>query len=159
VLAVDGIVSGARLGLAACADAIVATSEASFLLPPVGGARADREVFRRCCTQLPYRVVTALSMARRPLSAERAYEVGFVTELAADDDLTDAARRWGESFAAVPPGAAEGIRQAALEGLGLGLAEAIAARYEAVGHYAGSADAAEAVRALLDGRRPLWHGH
>jgi len=159
VLAVDGVVSGAGLGLAACADAIVATPEASFLLPAADGAGADREVLLRCCAQLPYRLVTALTMARRPLSAERAHEVGFVTELAGADELEGAARLWAESFAAVPPGAAEGIRQAALEGLGLGLAEAIAGRYEAVGRYAGSADAGEAVRALLEGRRPLWHGH
>jgi enoyl-CoA hydratase/carnithine racemase len=159
VLAVDGVVSGAGLGLAACADAIVAGPDASFVLPAADAAGPDREILLRCSAQLPYRVVTALTMARRPLSAARAHEVGFVTELADAEGLADAARGWGEAFAAVPPGAAEGIRQAASEGLGLCLAEAIAERYEAVGRYAGSADAAEAVRALLEGRRPLWHGH
>jgi enoyl-CoA hydratase/carnithine racemase len=159
VLVLDGRVSGAGLGLAACADAIVATPQASFLLPRVDGDGADREVFLRCCSQLPYRVITALTMARRPLAAVWAHELGFVTELAGADELEEVGRSWAESFAAVPPGAAEGIRQAALEGLGLGLAEAIAERYEAVGRYAGTVDAAEAVRALLEGRRPLWHGH
>lgn len=159
VVAVTGTVSGAGLGLVACADVLVAAPSASFVLPPADATGAAREILLRCCTQLPYRVITALTMARRPLSAERAHELGFVNELAVEEEPEAAARRWAEAIVAVSPLAAEAVRQAALEGLGKDLAVAIGDRYRAVERYAGSADAAEAMAALIEGRRPLWRGH
>jgi crotonobetainyl-CoA hydratase len=159
VVVVSGAVDGIGLALATCADVLLATPDASFVLPPADAAGAARETLVRCSSQLPYRLVTALTMARRPLSAERAHEVGFVNELADADAIEAVARRWAESLAAVPPDAAAAIREAATEGLGEDLAAAIAGRYAAVERYAASADAAEAVAALLEGRRPLWRGH
>jgi enoyl-CoA hydratase/carnithine racemase len=159
ILAVAGEVSGAGLALAGGADVLVATPTSSFLLasPEAGGAA--REALLRCSTQLPYRMVTALTMARRPLSAERAHELGFVNELADEDSLEATVAEWAAAIVAAPPLAAEAIRLAAAEGLGKDLAAAIGDRYGAVERYAGSADAAEAVAALLEGRRPLWRGH
>jgi enoyl-CoA hydratase len=158
ILAVAGEVSGAGLALATCADVLVATPTSSFLLPPPEASGAAGEALLRCCTQLPYRMVTALTMAGRPLSAERAHELGFVNELADEDALEATSAAWAESIVAAPPLAAEAIRQAASEGLGKDLGTAIGDRYRAVERYAGSADAAEAVEALLEGRRPLWRG-
>ena len=158
ILAVAGEVSGAGLALATCADVLVATPASNFLLPSPEANGAAGEALRRCCAQLPYRMVTALTMARRPLTAERAHELGFVNELAEESELEAAAAAWAASIIAAPPIAAEGIREAASEGLGKDLATAIGDRYRAVERYAESADAAEAVAALLEGRRPLWRG-
>jgi enoyl-CoA hydratase len=158
ILSVTGEVSGAGLALATCADVLVATPTSSFRLPPPETSGAAREALLRCCTQLPYRVVTALTMARRPLTAERAHELGFVNELAEESELDATVAAWAESIVAAPPLAAEAIRRAASEGLGKDLATAIGDRYRAVERYADSTDAAEAVAALLEGRRPLWRG-
>jgi enoyl-CoA hydratase/carnithine racemase len=158
ILAVAGEVSGNGLALATCADVLVATPTSSFVLPPPEASGAAREALLRCCTQLPYRTVTALTMARRSLTAERAHELGFVNELADERVLEATVAEWAKSIVAGPPIAAEAIRQAASEGLGKDLATAIGDRYRAVERYAGSADAAEAVKALLEGRRPLWRG-
>jgi len=159
ILAVAGEVSGAGLALAGCADVLVATPTASFLLAPPEAGGAAREALLRCSTQLPYRMVTALTMAGRPLGAERAHELGFVNELADEGSLEATVAEWAAAIVAAPPLAAEAIRLAATEGLGKDLATAIGDRYGAVERYAASADAAEAVAALLEGRRPLWRGH
>jgi enoyl-CoA hydratase/carnithine racemase len=159
ILAVAGEVSGAGLALATCADVLVATPTSSFQLPPPEASGAAREALLRCCRQLPYRMVTALTMAGRPLTAERAHELGFVNELADESVLDATVGEWAEAVVAAPPIAAEGIREAASEGLGKDLATAIGDRYRAVERYSESADAAEAVAALLEGRRPLWRGH
>lgn len=159
ILAVAGEVSGAGLALASCADVLVAAPTASFLLAPPEAGGAAREALLRCATQLPYRTITALTMSGRPLGAERAHELGFVNELAAEGSLEATVAEWVEAIVAAPPHAAEAIRLAASEGLGKDLATAIGDRYGAVERYAASADAAEAVAALLEGRRPLWRGH
>jgi enoyl-CoA hydratase/carnithine racemase len=158
ILAATGTVSGPGFGLALGADVLVATSDARFLLPAPDATGAGQEALARCFDQLPYRVVTSLAMAHRPLTASRAHELGFVNELAAEGELEAIAREWAESILAVSPLAAEAIREAAAEGLGKDLATAIGARYRAVERYAGSADAAEALEALVEGRRPLWRG-
>jgi len=159
ILAATGTVSGRGFELALNADVLVATAGSSFVLPPPATTAARRTALGRCFDQLPYRVVTAHAMARRPLSAERAHDLGFVNELATPETLGAVAQDWAERILAASPLAAAAIGEAAIEGLGKDLATAIRGPYSAVADYASSADAAEAVKALVEGRRPLWRGH
>jgi len=90
------------------------------------------------------------------LSAQRAYELGFITEVVAPDELGRRARELAEMVNRNAPLAVRGTRLAIRKGLGLPLheAEILAESFrERVLH---TEDSLEGPRAFLEKRAPEW---
>jgi enoyl-CoA hydratase/carnithine racemase len=158
IVGVNGICCGAGLDLVTTGDIVIASEAAEFFDPHVSiGLVSGREMVR-LARVLPLNVAMriALTGKHERLSAQRAYELGLVTEVVAADALRD---RLGEIAAMVnrnAPLAVRGTRLAIRKGLGLPMyeAELLAEAYrERVLH---TDDAKEGPRAFLEKRDPEW---
>jgi enoyl-CoA hydratase/carnithine racemase len=119
----------------------------------VGG----REMVRVART-LPINVAMRMALLGKHerLSAQRAYDLGFITEVVAADELGKRARELAEAVNRNAPLAVRGTRLAIRKGLGLPLheAELLAEAFrERVLH---TEDSLEGPRAFLEKREPKW---
>jgi enoyl-CoA hydratase/carnithine racemase len=107
---------------------------------------------------IPPRVAMEMMMTARPISAQRAYEVGLVNSVVARSDLREAAQEIAQTIAANAPlsvRAAKAMVYAAAEtGWTRGLEEADAI-WDPVYR---SNDAQEGPRAFAEKRTPQWTG-
>jgi enoyl-CoA hydratase/carnithine racemase len=73
-------------------------------------------------------------------------------------DVLAAALRWADAILECAPLSVRASKQAALEGLGLPLPDAINRRYEYMLRQAASQDSREGPRAFAEKRKPVWRG-
>ena len=107
-------------------------------------------------------VAVALRMAllgkHERMTAQRAYEVGLVTEVVAPEKLMDRARELAGMICQNAPIAVWGTKMGILQGLGLPIpqAEEIAAGYLEVNEQ--TDDYREGPRSFVEKRKPVWKG-
>jgi enoyl-CoA hydratase/carnithine racemase len=158
VVAVNGICCGAGMDLVTTGDISIAAEEATFFDPHVSiGLVSGREMVR-VARVLPTNVAMRMALLGKHerLSAQRAYELGFITEVVANDQLGARARELAETVNRNAPLAVRGTRLAIRKGLDLPLheAELLAESFrERVLH---TEDALEGPRAFLEKRPPVW---
>jgi enoyl-CoA hydratase/carnithine racemase len=158
VVAVNGICCGAGMDLVTTGDISIAAEDATFFDPHVSiGLVSGREMVR-VARALPINVAMRMALLGKHerLSAQRAYELGFITEVVAPDQLGTRARQLAELVNRNAPLAVRGTRLAIRKGLGLPLheAEILAEAFrERVLH---TEDSLEGPRAFLEKRDPVW---
>jgi enoyl-CoA hydratase/carnithine racemase len=158
VVAVNGICCGAGMDLVTTGDITIASSDATFFDPHVSiGLVAGREMVRVART-LPLNVAMRMALLGKQerLDAQRAYELGFITEIVQPDDLQPRARELARMINRNAPLAVRGTRLAIRKGLGLPLheAEILAEAFrERVLH---TEDSLEGPRAFMEKRDPEW---
>jgi len=92
------------------------------------------------------------------MSADEAYRWGLVNEVVPADELMPSARRGADAILECAPLSVRASKQAALEGLGLPLADAMNRRYEYMLRQGGSQDSREGPLAFAEKRKPVWRG-
>jgi enoyl-CoA hydratase/carnithine racemase len=158
VVAVNGICCGAGMDLVTTGDISIAAEDATFFDPHVSiGLVSGREMVRVART-LPINVAMRMALLGKHerLSARRAYDLGFITEVVASDELGKRARELAQTINRNAPLAVRGTRLAIRKGLGLPLheAEILAEAFrERVLH---TEDSLEGPRAFLEKREPKW---
>lgn len=159
IAAVQGPVVAGGLELVLACDLVVAATSATFsdghtrygLFPAAGGA-----------TRLPRRI--GVNRAKHLLftadswSANRMYDAGLVTELAADDRLGEQVAELAASIARRSPLGLARIKELVADSLDMSLPDALAAELEACREYARSADFAEGLTAFAERRNPEFSG-
>lgn len=156
---VQGLALGGGFELALACDLIIASQSASFavpearrgLIPFAGGVH-------RLPRQIPTKVAMGYLLTGRSMSAARAYELGLVNEVVPDDQLDAAVAAWIADIIACAPLSIRSIKQCVSAGLGLPLADAMAAVYPAEETRKTSEDAIEGPRAFTEKRPPRWTG-
>lgn len=158
ICAVNGVAAGAGLDLVTTCDIAIAATTATFLDPHVSIGVASARESIRLARVLPVPVVMRLALmgTQERLSAQRAYELGLVTELVEPESLMDRAWEVAEMVNRNAPLAVRGTRLGIRKGLGLPIKEA-----ELIGEayrlrVAHTEDALEGPRAFLDKRTPEW---
>jgi enoyl-CoA hydratase/carnithine racemase len=158
VVAVNGICCGAGMDLVTTGDITIASSDATFFDPHVSiGLVSGREMVR-VARALPINVAMRMALLGKQerLDAQRAYELGFITEIVQPDELLPRARELAQMINRNAPLAVRGTRLAIRTGLGLPLheAEILAEAFrERVLH---TEDSLEGPRAFLEKRDPEW---
>ena len=159
VAAVQGACTEIGVGVALCADFIVAARSAFFLvgyarigLVPDGGTSwlLSRAVGKARATRL-------MMLAER-LGAERAFDWGLVHHVVDDDQLAAEARSLAERLAAGPTRAFGIIRRSLLESDAQSFEQALAADVERLREAARSSDAREGLAAFLAKRPAQFTG-
>jgi 2-(1,2-epoxy-1,2-dihydrophenyl)acetyl-CoA isomerase len=159
IAAINGVTTGAGLGLALAADYRIAAESAGFVLSPMGiglipgvGSTA----------LLPAIVglgrASELALLGERIDAARALALGIVSQVVPDDGLGDAAMCVAERFAALPTKTI-GLTKRAFN-------RALLPDFENHLYYeaalqeiaAGTADHAEGLAAVLDKRKPTFTG-
>lgn len=159
IAAVAGYALGGGFELAASADIIVAADDVVFGIPETTiGVIQDSGVLHRAVRQLPPRVALGMILAGRRLGGDEALRLGFINELVPAGDLLPAAERWADQICAASPGANRAAKAAVHAGAGVPLEIALSTRYPSIDEYADTADAAEAIAAFSERRRPNWSG-
>jgi enoyl-CoA hydratase/carnithine racemase len=160
ICAVNGICCGAGLDLVTTADIPIAAEDATFFDPHVSiGLSSGREVVR-LARVLPLAVALRMSILGKheQMSAQRAYDLGLVTELVPPDQLLDRAWELAELVNRNAPLAVRGTRMAIRKGLSLPVyeAELLAENYRMKTTL--TQDAIEGPAAFMDKRDPIWKG-
>jgi enoyl-CoA hydratase/carnithine racemase len=137
---------------------VIASEAAEFFDPHVSiGLVSGREMVR-LARVLPLNVAMriALTGKHERLSAQRAYELGLVTEVVAPEALDDRLRELAALVNRNAPLAVRGTRLAIRKGLGVPLyeAELLAEAYRERNLH--TDDAREGPRAFLEKREPEW---
>jgi enoyl-CoA hydratase/carnithine racemase len=158
IVGVNGICCGAGLDLVTTGDIVIASEAAEFFDPHVSiGLVSGREMVR-LARVLPLNVAMriALTGKHERLSAQRAYELGLVTEVVAADALRNRLREIATLVNRNAPLAVRGTRLAIRKGLGLPLyeAELLGEAYRERNLH--TDDAREGPRAFLEKRDPEW---
>ena len=156
IAAVQGPCIGYGLtGILFC-DFVIASTEASFAFPEVSiGVPTIVGAIR-----LPQRIRWADAMevllTGRPMTAERAKEVGLVWKLVEPDDLAATAREWAQTLTRAAPLAQRATKEVAWRTADMGWIESV--RFgEVMRKVAGATeDVAEGITAWREKRRPQW---
>jgi enoyl-CoA hydratase/carnithine racemase len=159
IAAVNGVALGGGLEIALACDVIVAAEHATLGLPePRVGLLAAAGGVHRLPRHLPLKIAMGMLLTAKPLTAAEACRVGLVNEVVPTKDLMATAERWARTIAECSPLSIRATKQAALEGLGKPLRDAMFAKYDAVEHLWNSDDVKEGPRAFAEKRRPRWTG-
>ena len=158
IVGVNGICCGAGLDLVTTGDIVIASEHATFFDPHVSiGLVSGREMVR-LARVLPLNVAmrVALMGKHERLTAQRAYDLGLVTEVVAPEALGARLRVIAEMVNANAPLAVRGTRLAIRKGLALPVyeAELLAEAYRERNLH--TDDAGEGPRAFLEKRDPEW---
>jgi enoyl-CoA hydratase/carnithine racemase len=159
IAAVNGFALGGGLEMILACDVAVAAEHAEFGLPePRVGLMAAAGGVHRLPRQIPLKVAMGMLLSGRRIGATEAERRGLVNEVVPAAELMPAARRWAAVMAECSPLSLQATKQAALQGRGRPLAEALSEVYPAVSRLFASEDAAEGPRAFAEKRRPVWKG-
>jgi enoyl-CoA hydratase/carnithine racemase len=158
ITAVNGVCAGAGLHFVADADIVISSDKATFTdshvnvgqvtaLEPIGLSR-----------KMPLGLVTRMVCVGRHerLSAQRAYDVGMISEVVPHDLLLDRAMELARQTAAASPATLQISLKAIWESLEMGLTDAYHNGYAPLAAHWQHPDAAEGPQAFMEKREPNW---
>lgn len=158
IAAVNGVTAGFSLDLVTESDIPIASETATFVDPHVSIGYVSSHEMVNMARRVPVAVCLRMALlgSRERMSAQRAYEVGLVTEVVAPDALMPRARQLAEMILTNSPLAVWGTKMGILQGLGLPIpqAEEIAAGYLEIVEQ--SEDHSEGPRSFVQKRKPEW---
>ncbi|HEV3354222.1 MAG TPA: enoyl-CoA hydratase/isomerase family protein [Acidimicrobiales bacterium] len=114
IAAVNGVCAGAGLHFVADADIVVASSAASFLDPHVSVGQVTAIETVGMIRKSPMEPITRLALMGRyeRIDAERARQLGILSEVVSPERLRARAQEIGETVARHPPAALASIKKA-----------------------------------------------
>jgi len=156
--AVNGLCCGAGLDLVTTGDIAIASERAEFFDPHVSiGLVSGREMVR-LARVLPTNIAMRVALTGRHerISAQRAYELGMISEVVAHDRLLARAREIAALVNRNAPLAVRGTRLAIRKGLELPLHEAEILAETFRERVLRTEDSREGPRAFIEKRDPKW---
>lgn len=156
--AVNGICCGAGMDWVTTTDIVIASEQATFFDPHVSiGLVAGRELVR-VSRLLPRSIALRMALMGKHerMSAERAYELGLISEVVEHDRLLDRAHEIADIVNSNAPLAVRGTRLAILKGLNVPLHEAEILAETFRERVLRTEDAAEGPKAFVEKRTPNW---
>jgi enoyl-CoA hydratase len=160
IAAVDGPALAGGCEIALSCDLIVASKAAAFGLPEVKRSlvAAAGGLFR-LPRALPPAVAMEVILTGDPIPAERAYQLGMVSDLVEPGEALSAAKALAERICANAPVAVRESRKIVLAALsGMGDDELWSLTGSAFGKVMQTDDFAEGPRAFIEKRPPEWKG-
>jgi enoyl-CoA hydratase len=156
IAAVNGPAVAAGVALVEACDLCVAAETAWFALSEAR-LGIGLEPFVQSLWTLPQKVLMEMMMTGRPLSARRAYDVGFVNEVAPDGDALPVALALARTIAANAPLVVRASKAMVYRGqAAMGMGEALEEARRAFAPVAASDDAKEGFTARRERRAPVW---
>ena len=156
--AVNGICCGAGLDLVTTGDIVIASDRAEFFDPHVSiGLVSGREVVR-LARALPTNVALRMALMGKHerLSAQRAYDLGLVSEVVEHDKLMERAYEIAAIVNSNAPLAVRGTRLAIRRGIDLPMYEAEVLAETFRERVLRTDDAKEGPLAFMEKRPPRW---
>jgi len=158
IAAVNGVCAGGGLHLVADADIVIAADTASFVDPHVSVWQAVAYEAITLLRKSPMEAITRMTLSGKGerISAHRAYQLGIVSQVVADDSLRDAAASLASGVAANSPTAMRATKKALWYALEVGLTQARDAASKEIWRLRNHPDHAEGVQAWREKRAARW---
>ena len=157
IAAVNGVAFAGGWMIAQACDLCVASTRAQFAVTEVKVGRSSPWA-APLIHMIPQRIMMEILLTGKPITAQRAYELGLVKRLVEPADLNPAALALAAEILEGAPLSVRAARETVLLSTEMGRAAALrAARHASESAYL-SGDAQEGPKAFAEKRRPQWKG-
>lgn len=157
ICAVEGGAAGAGLSIALACDMIVSAQQAKFVLSYVrAGLVPDGGVTQTLMQMLPRATVAKMAMMAKPLSAERLYELGAITQLVAKGEAIESARCLAAEISTGPADAIAAIKSLMNQAENATLQAHLDTECEAMAQALGGEEAQIGISAFLNKQTPVF---
>lgn len=159
IAAVQGPCVGYGLTGVLFCDFVIASTAATFAFPEVKLGLATVVGAIRLPERVRWADAMELLLTGKPITAERAKEIGLVWRLVEPAELQSEAREWARTLTEAAPLAQRATKEIASRTANMGWIEAV--RFgETMRKVAGATeDVGEGIQAFRDKRKPQWRGH
>ena len=143
--------------IAQACDLCVASTAAKFAITEVKVGRGS-PWSAPLIHMIPQRIYMEIVLTGKPITAQRAYEIGLVNRLAEPAALMDCALELAREVLEGAPLSVQAARDTVMLATEMGRAAALDAGYAAHEECYNSHDAQEGPRAFAEKRKPVWSG-
>jgi enoyl-CoA hydratase len=157
IAAVNGVAFAGGWMIAQACDLCVASTRAQFAITEVKVGRSSPWA-APLIHMIPQRIMMEIVLTGKPISAQRAYEIGLVNRLAEPDRLMAAALALAAEILEGAPLSVRAAREMVMLATEMGRSAALRAARHASEYAYRSADAQEGPQAFAEKRRPQWKG-
>jgi enoyl-CoA hydratase/carnithine racemase len=157
ISAVNGVAFAGGWMIAQACDLCVASTTARFAITEVKVGRGSPWA-APLIHMIPQRIFMEVVLTGKPLSAQRAYEVGLVNRLAEPADLLKSAIELAQEILEGAPLSVQAARETVMLSTEMGRSAALQAARAAHEKAYNSEDAQEGPRAFAEKRTPRWQG-
>jgi len=157
IAAVNGGAFAGGWMIAQACDLCVASTRAKFAITEVKVGRSSPWA-APLIHMIPQRIMMEIVLTGKPITAQRAYEIGLVNRLAAPEELMPAALALAAEILEGAPLSVQAARDMVMLSTEMGRSAALRAARHASEQAYRSADAQEGPRAFAEKRRPNWKG-
>ena len=155
IAAVNGFALAGGWSIAQMCDLRIASQEAKLgisetkwsLLPPFGSILSK---------QIPLSAVLELVLTAQPVTAQRAYDMGFLNKVVPAEDLMDEAMIMAQHIADNAPLAVQTFKELAYRGLNMSNQDISALTYQMYDALLLTEDSKEGPKAFAEKRKPVW---
>jgi len=158
IAAVNGVCAGGGLHFVADADIVIASADATFLDPHVSIGQVSAYETIGLVRKSPMEAITRMALVGRHerVTAERARQLGILSEVVEPGQLLDAATALAEKVASNSPAAMRHTKRALWAALEHGLTDACRAGARELVAMWGHPDQTEGPAAWAEKREPQW---
>ena len=156
---VHGLATAAGCQLVASCDLVVASEKAMFATPGVKIGLFCTTPMVPLVRGIPPKLAMEMLLTGVPISAQRAYEVGFVNRVATENDLDQTVSELAQQIAAASPLTVSTGKKAFYDQLSVSEEEAYQRAVQIMTDNAVCGDAQEGISAFLEKRPAVWKGN
>ena len=157
IAAVNGFALAGGWSIAQMCDLRIGSEEAKLgisetkwsLLPPFGSILSK---------QIPLSAVLELVLTAQPVTAQRAYDMGFLNKVVPAEDLMEEALTMAQQIADNAPLAVQTFKELAYRGLNMSNQDISALTYQMYDALLLTEDSKEGPKAFAEKRKPQWKG-
>ena len=157
IAAVNGVAFAGGWMIAQACDLCVASTRAQFAITEVKVGRSSPWA-SPLIHMIPQRIMMEIVLTGKPISAQRAYEIGLVNRLVEPAELMPAALALAAEILEGAPLSVKAARETVMLATEMGRAAALRAARHASETVYRSDDAQEGPRAFAEKRKPQWKG-
>ena len=157
IAAVNGLAFAGGWMIAQACDLCVASTRAQFAVTEVKVGRSSPWA-APLIHMIPQRIMMEILLTGKPITAQRAYEIGLVNRLAEPDQLMATAFALAAEILDGSPLSVQAARETVMLSTEMGRSAALRAARHASERVYRSEDAQEGPKAFAEKRRPQWKG-
>lgn len=159
ICAVNGVCTGGALQFVSDADIVICSENATFINTAVSVGHVVIYSAIQMTRYVPFGALNRMMMvgAHERVSAQRAYEMGIVTEVVPHAKLMDSARDLATKIAKNSPTAVRAVKKAIQHAMLSGLDESFAYGRSLSATMSQHPDIREGTLAFVEKREPRWH--